>query len=223
MVLCLGRDYQLVRAEGSLIRAQAGASLKSVAQKALENSLGGLEAISGIPGNVGGAVCMNAGAYGAAVSDYLVSVVMLDPATGEVSTVDAEEMEFGYRTSRVMKERKIVLEALWKLPQSNQEAIKAAMDDYTQRRREKQPVSYPSAGSVFKRPEGYFVGKLIENAGLKGYTIGGAQVSRLHAGFIINIGGATASNVNDLVEHIQRTVWEKFAVRLETEIRRIGE
>ena len=223
MVLCIGRDYQRVTVEGDYIRAQAGASLKSVAQKALEASLGGLEAISGIPGNVGGAVCMNAGAYGSAVADHLVSVTMLDPHTGDVETIPAEAMDFGYRTSRAMKEKKIVLEALWKLPKSKTEDIRAAMDDYTGRRREKQPLAWPSAGSVFKRPEGYFAGKLIEDAGLKGYTIGGAQVSELHAGFIINIGGATARDVDQLIEHIQKIVWEKFSVALETEIRRIGE
>jgi len=223
VVLCLGRDYQTVTVEGNYIRAQAGASLKSVAQKALEASLGGLEALSGIPGNVGGAVFMNAGAYGSAVADHLVSVLLMDPATGVTETVPAEQMDFGYRTSLAMQEGKLVLEALWKLPPAKQEDIRAAMDDFTQRRRTKQPISYPSAGSVFKRPEGYFAGKLIEDAGLKGYTVGGAQVSELHAGFIINIGGATAEDVTCLVEHIRETVFEKFGVELEMEIRRIGE
>ena len=223
LVLCLGRDFQRIWTEGGLLCAQAGASLKAVAQRAMLDGRAGLEAVSGSPGNVGGAVCMNAGAYGGMVSQHLEWVRMLDPRTGEIRRYTRQQMEFGYRTSLAMARGMVVLSAAWLLSADEPEAIRSRMEEYTRRRREKQPLSYPSAGSVFKRPEGYFAGKLIEDAGLKGYSVGQAQVSDLHAGFIINKGGATAQDVIALMEHIQRVVREKYGVELEPEIRRIGE
>ncbi len=223
LVLCLGRDFQQIWMENGTLCAQAGASLKAVAQRALVDGLTGLEAVSGIPGNVGGAIYMNAGAYGGMVSQCLEWVRMLDPSTGEVQQYTQQQMEFGYRASLAMSKGMVVLAAAWRLAPDDPGAIQARMDTYTCKRREKQPLSFPSAGSVFKRPEGYFAGKLIEDAGLKGYSIGQAQVSELHAGFIINKGGATAQDVLDLIEHIQQVVRTKYGVELEPEIRRIGE
>ncbi len=223
LVLCLGREFQKIWTEEGLLCAQAGASLKAVAQHALQDGLAGLEAVSGIPGNVGGAIYMNAGAYGGMVSQHLEWVRMLEPDTGKIGQYTRKQMEFGYRASLAMAKGMVVLAAAWRLPADKPDAIRAKMEDYTCRRREKQPLSYPSAGSVFKRPEGYFAGKLIEDAGLKGYSVGQAQVSDLHAGFIINKGGATAQDVITLIEHIQQVVQEKYGVELEPEIRRIGE
>jgi UDP-N-acetylmuramate dehydrogenase len=223
VVLVLGRDFSQVTAEGSRLTAQAGASLKAAAQAALEAGLTGLEPVSGIPGNVGGAVYMNAGAYGGFVSQGIERVGLLDPKTGEVSECDGEAMAFGYRTSLAMTRGLIVLWARWNLKKAPGEEIRGAMEDFTRQRREKQPLEYPSAGSVFKRPTGHFAGRLIEQAGLKGYAVGDAQVSPLHAGFIINTGHATAAQVRALIAHIQKRVLEESGVLLEPEIRILGE
>ena len=220
LVILLGKPFSRIEVEGNIIRAQAGARMSALANAALNNGLAGLEFASGIPGSVGGGVYMNAGAYGGQLSDVIVEVEMI--RDGMVVRVPAAEMDFGYRHSAAMDEGGLIVGATFELPQGDPVQIRATMDDLNGRRRDKQPLEYPSAGSVFKRPEGYFAGALIEQAGLKGCRIGGAEVSEKHAGFIVNRGGATAKDVCDLVAHVQQTVQEKFGVWMETEIRFIG-
>jgi len=203
------------------ITAQAGASLASIAAAALEHGLSGLEFASGIPGSLGGGVVMNAGAYGGELSDVLVSATVLED--GEVREYTRDELELGYRTSRIQKRGGIVLSAEFALLPGNPAEISALMRDLNARRRDKQPLTFPSAGSAFKRPEGHFAGALIEQAGLKGYGIGGAQISYKHAGFIINRGNATARDILQLIRHAQKVVYDRFGVHLEPEIRFIGE
>ena len=204
----------------NVITAEAGLSFTALAAKAKNHALTGLEYAFGIPGTVGGAVYMNAGAYGGAVSDNLVKSVCYDPNTKTV--LEITDHAFAYRHSCYMENGYIILSATFCLDKANEEDIAAKMKEHMDSRRSKQPLEYPSAGSVFKRPEGYFTGKLIEDAGLKGFSIGGAQVSEKHAGFIINRGSASAKDVNDLIEHIQKTVFELYGVRLETEIIRLS-
>ena len=222
LVIELGKEFCEIKADGTRIYAQAGAMLSRVASFAMNNCLSGMEEISGIPGTLGGAVYMNAGAYGGEISTIIEAVNYLD-SDGKIKTVRGDECEFGYRTSIFEKGDKVVVSAVISLSKGNQDEIKAKMADYTCRRKTKQPLQYPSGGSTFKRPEGHFAGALIEEAGLKGFSIGGAQISELHAGFVINKGGATASDVLAVVRHAQETVWEKFGVRLETEIKLVGE
>ena len=222
LVIELGKEFCEIKADGTRIYAQAGAMLSRVASFAMNNCLSGMEEISGIPGTLGGAVYMNAGAYGGEISTLIEAVNYLD-SDGKIKTVRGDECEFGYRTSIFEKGDKVVVSAVISLSKGNQDEIKAKMADYTCRRKTKQPLQYPSGGSTFKRPEGHFAGALIEEAGLKGFSIGGAQISELHAGFVINKGGATASDVLAVVRHAQETVWEKFGVRLETEIKLVGE
>ena len=193
------------------IKADCGVMLKELSDKALENSLTGLEFACGIPGSVGGAVFMNAGAYNGEIKNVIKEAEVIT-SSGEIVTLSKDELELGYRTSKVMKDNSIVINATFKLEKGNKEEIKETIDDLTQKREEKQPLEYPSAGSTFKRPEGYFAGKLIQDSGLKGYSIGGAAVSSKHSGFVINKGNATAKDILDLI-----------GVELHTEVRIIGE
>lgn len=203
------------------IYAEAGALLSRVAAFARDNSLAGLEFASGIPGSVGGAVVMNAGAYGGEMKQVITFVDVF--MNGEVKTIPASEMDFDYRHSRAMDEDMVILAMRVKLIPGNPDEITALMKDFNQRRRDKQPVEFPSAGSTFKRPTGYFAGKLIQDAGLAGFQIGGARVSEKHCGFVINAGNATSKDVYDVIKHVQKTVLEKLGVVLETEVRLIGD
>ncbi|MBQ4140065.1 MAG: UDP-N-acetylmuramate dehydrogenase [Clostridia bacterium] len=213
-----------VKIEGNRIYAGVGTSFTALASKAKAASLTGLEFAYGIPGSVGGAVVMNAGAYGGQTADVLESCDVFDAEKCELYTLTKDEMKLSYRHS-VLSENKnlICVGATFTLKEGNKEEIDAVMRDLMQRRISKQPLEYPSAGSVFKRPApDLFVGKMIEDSGLKGYTVGGAQVSEKHAGFIINVGGATAKDVLGLVEHIQSVIKKNYGVELECEIRRVG-
>ncbi len=220
LVISLGERFSRIRVQGEELTAQAGASLKRVAAAAQEAGLSGLEFAAGIPGTLGGGVAMNAGAYGGQVSDVLVDAqVLLD---GEAATLTRAEMEMGYRSTVPLKRGLPVLSARFRLTRDDPEAIAERARRFNALRREKQPLSFPSAGSVFKRPVGQFAGALIEAAGLKGLTVGGAQVSEKHAGFIINLGGATATDVLKLIAEVQRRVQAHAGVWLETEVRIVG-
>lgn len=201
--------------------AEAGASLKSLANKALDLGLGGLEAILGIPGTVGGAVYMNAGAYGSEIKDVVTKIRYIKDDS--IAELDASEANFAHRRSIFQEKGYIILGAYFKLEKKDKKDIEEEQRDYTQRRKDKQPLEYPSAGSVFKRPEGYYASKLIEDAGLKGIAVGGAMVSKKHSGFIINTGSASFDDVVTLIEKVKAIVLEKFAVSLEEEIRIIHE
>lgn len=211
-----------IKVDGNYISAGAGVVLKEVSDVALENSLTGFEFASGIPGSVGGAVFMNAGAYDGEMKNIISSVTVLDKE-GNILTLEKDELEFGYRTSSVKTEGYIVISAQFELQLGDKVKIKNRIDELTQKREEKQPLEYASAGSTFKRPEGYFAGKLIQDAGLKGFTIGGAAVSQKHSGFVINTGNATAQDVLDVIKHVQDEVKNQFGVELKTEVRIIGE
>lgn len=213
-----------VTVDGTRITAGAGMSFTALATAAKNASLTGLEFAYGIPGSVGGAVVMNAGAYGGEVVQVLESCTVYDAEKGEVRIFSKDEMELSYRHSVLSENKKyICISATFALKEGKKDEIDAVMRDLMQRRISKQPLEYPSAGSVFKRPApDLFVGKMIEDSGLKGYTVGGAQVSEKHAGFIINVGGATARDVLDLVKHIQGVIRENYGVELECEIRRAG-
>lgn len=211
-----------IRTEGTKIYAQAGALLSKVSAAALDASLTGMEFASGIPGTLGGAVRMNAGAYGGEMKQVLVSAEVLTPE-GEFLSIPLEELGMGYRTSVIAKNDYVVIEAELELKSGKKEEIKAQMDDLKSKRVTKQPLEFGSAGSTFKRPEGYFAGKLIEDAGLRGFRIGDAQVSEKHCGFVINRGNATAAEVVELMKAVEDTVEEKFGVRLEPEVKRLGE
>ena len=204
------------------IEAECGVMLKEVSDKAMENSLTGFEFACGIPGTIGGAVFMNAGAYDGEISHVIESVEVIDENCNIINLTN-EELDFGYRSSLVMKKGYIVLSAVFKLKKGQVKTIKELVNDLTNKRESKQPLEYPSAGSTFKRPTGYFAGKLIQDAGLKGYSIGGAAVSEKHSGFVINKGNATAKDITDLIEHIQDEVKKQFGVDLHTEVRIIGE
>lgn len=206
----------------SVLRAEAGALIADVSKLALEHRLTGMEFACGIPGSVGGALFMNAGAYGGEIKDVLISATVIDDE-GNIREILAEDLQLAYRTSLIQKKGYIVLEAKFQLEAGNYDEIKAVMDDLTFKRESKQPLEYPSCGSVFKRPPGHYAGKLIQDSGLQGYTIGGAQVSLKHAGFIVNVNQATASEYIALIEHVQKVVKEKFGVDLEREVRIIGE
>ncbi len=208
--------------KGECIEAFGGILLSTLSNIALENELSGLEFASGIPGTLGGAVAMNAGAYGGEIKDVVIETEFIDRA-GNLIIIRDDEHQFGYRTSFIQKQSGLAVKSVIKLTKGDKASIKALMDDLTGRRQDKQPLEMPSAGSVFKRPEGYFAGKLIEDCGLRGYSIGGAQVSVKHCGFIVNSGNATFKDIIDLVRHIQQTVKAKFNVELQTEIRIVGE
>lgn len=211
-----------IEVKGNQITSQAGAKLIDTTYVALEHHLTGFEFACGIPGSIGGAIFMNAGAYGGEIKDVFVSCEVLYP-DGQIKTLSAKEMAFSYRHSAIQKQHCIVLSATFALQAGNYAEIKAKMDELTHLRASKQPLEYPSCGSVFKRPVGHYTGPLIEQAGLKGMTIGGAQVSEKHAGFIVNINHATATDYVNLIQYIQKVIKEKFDVTLETEVRIIGE
>lgn len=221
VILQIGRAMSRVEAEGCRIKAQAGASMAQVARAAMEQGLTGLEFASGIPGTVGGGVVMNAGAYDGEMSQ-VVKLVRVVNREGEVMELDNSTMEFGYRTSAVKNNFLTVTEVVFELRKGDREQIRAKMEDFASRRREKQPLEYPSAGSTFKRPKGNFAGKLIMDAGLKGYQCGGARVSDKHCGFVINAGNATAEDVRNVIREVQRQVKERFCVELETEVLFLG-
>ncbi|ALF09906.1 UDP-N-acetylmuramate dehydrogenase [Parageobacillus thermoglucosidasius] len=211
-----------IKVEGEKIIAQSGADIKAVSRVALEHSLTGLEFACGIPGSVGGAIMMNAGAYDGEIKD-VVDHVKVVTQTGEQKILRKDDLQLGYRTSIISKTNDIVLEAVFQLKKGDPQKIKEKMDDLTFRRESKQPLEYPSVGSVFKRPPGYFAGKLIQDSGLQGKGVGGAEVSTKHAGFIINKNNATASDYIATIELVRKTVKEKFGVDLELEVKIIGE
>ena len=222
VIIQLYRSFGQITLKENEIHAQAGALLSGIAAMAREASLTGFEFAGGIPGTLGGAVVMNAGAYGGEMKDVLKEVTVLTPE-GEIVTLQADELQMGYRTSVVKEAGYIVLEAVISLKEGNPEEIKNRMQELAAMRSSKQPLSYPSAGSTFKRPEGYFAGKLIMDSGLRGYQVGGAQVSEKHCGFVINAGNATAKDVTTLMADVQRIVMEKFGVKLEPEVKLLGE
>ena len=222
VVIQLLRSFNEIQVEGCQIRMQAGAQNAAVAKRALDASLTGFEFAAGIPGTIGGAVVMNAGAYGGEMKDILKEVTVLDQ-NGMIRTIPAEELELGYRTSIIARKGYVVLEAVIVLKTGDPKEIKAAIDDLKEKRVTKQPLEYPSAGSTFKRPEGYFAGKLIMDAGLRGFSVGGAQISEKHCGFVINKGNATAKDVTELMDETKKIVMEKFGVALEPEVKRLGQ
>ncbi|MCM1025916.1 MAG: UDP-N-acetylmuramate dehydrogenase [Roseburia sp.] len=221
VILQIGQRMSGIETEGCRIRAQAGAALAQVARTAMEQGLTGLEFASGIPGTVGGGIVMNAGAYGGELSDVTERVTVVN-RDDEVMELDNETMEFGYRTSVVRANALTVTEAVFRLKAGSREQIREKMEELAARRREKQPLEFPSAGSTFKRPTGYFAGKLIMDAGLRGYQSGGARVSDKHCGFVVNTGNATAQDVADVIHEVQDRVKEKFHVELEPEIQFLG-
>ena len=221
VVLALFNTFSDYEIKDNMITAQAGMSLIKLAVIALREGLTGLEFASGIPGSVGGAVYMNAGAYDGQMKDVVTSVTVLDEA-GNIRILGRDELDMGYRTSAVAKHNMIVLQVIIELKAGDKDQIKDRMNQLSELRKQKQPLEYPSAGSTFKRPEGYFAGKLIADAGLKGYSIGGAAVSEKHAGFVVNMGGATAKDVVELTDYIKKRIIEQFGVTLELEIKKIG-
>lgn len=222
VIIQIYKNMNGIQVEDCQIRAQAGAMLSVIAKQALAHSLTGFEFASGIPGTLGGAVMMNAGAYGGEMKDIVKEATVLT-LEGTVKKISGEKMEFGYRTSVVEKNSYIVLEALLELKSGDPEAIRARMEELKERRVSKQPLDLPSAGSTFKRPEGYFAGKLIMDAGLQGFRVGGAQVSEKHCGFVVNRGGATAADVRELMRQVRERVQERFGVSLEPEVKMLGE
>lgn len=222
VMVALGKSWAGVEAEGCRIRAGAGALLSAAARLALKESLTGMEFASGIPGTVGGAVVMNAGAYGSELSDVLGQVTVLT-TEGQVQRLSSEELELGYRTSCVSSRKYVVLEAEFLLSAGEEAEIRHRMEELAAKRRARQPLEYPSAGSTFKRPPGYFAGKLIEEAGLQGFSVGDAQVSEKHCGFVINRGEAAASDILMVCREVQRKVLEHSGVELELEVKLLGD
>lgn len=222
VIIQLYRNYGGLTVEGTEIRAGAGVLLSQIAATARNESLTGFEFAGGIPGTLGGAVVMNAGAYGGELKDVLKEAVVMD-REGNIFTVPVEKLAMGYRTSLVKTAEYLVLEAVISLKKGSQEEIRDTMKELADRRISKQPLEYPSAGSTFKRPEGYFAGKLIMDAGLRGYQVGGAQVSEKHCGFVINKGNATAADVCRLMADVQAKVQEQFGVTLEPEVKFLGD
>lgn len=222
VILHIGDRMSEVRAEGNIITAQAGVLMSKLAAFAGGHGLSGLEFASGIPGTVGGGIMMNAGAYGGEMAQITQSVLIMNKA-GELMELNHETMEFGYRTSVVRNRPYIVLEVTLALKRDSQEEIKGKMEKLSLQRREKQPLEYASAGSTFKRPAGYYAGKLIMDAGLRGFGIGGACVSEKHCGFVVNRGNATAADILEVIKEIQDRVYERFNVTLEREVICLGE
>lgn len=222
VVLCVGNKMNKITVAGNRIIAKAGALMAQVARVAYEHGLTGLEFSSGIPGTVGGGVVMNAGAYGGEMSQVVTKVTVVNPE-GEIMELDNETMEFGYRKSTIKNQPFIVTEVEFLLTEGDPVKIKETMDELSSKRREKQPLEFPSAGSTFKRPEGYFAGELIMNCGLRGYAVGGAKVSDKHCGFLINYDNATASDVMTLIGYIQEQVSDKYHVHLDPEVVFLGE
>lgn len=221
VILQIFKNFNDIRVEGTCLTAKAGALLSKIAKKALENSLTGFEFAAGIPGTLGGAAVMNAGAYGGEMKDVLEEVTVLS-REGDILTLRREELEMGYRSSVIARKGYIVLEAKMRLKHGSREEIAARMEELKEKRASKQPLEYPSAGSTFKRPEGYFAGKLIMEAGLRGFSVGDAQVSEKHCGFVINRGEATAEQVRELMREVIRRVEEHSGVRLEPEVKILG-
>ena len=216
-VLCLGKEFSSVECEGNIIRASAGTLLSKIASVALENSLTGFEFASGIPGSLGGALVMNAGAYGGEMKDVVLSTRYIDK-NGKICECEGDAHGFGYRRSRFTGDD-VILSSAIELKHGNRDEIRTLMRELAEKRRDKQPVEFPSAGSAFKRPEGYFAAKLIDDAGLRGYRVGDAMVSEKHCGFIINAGEATFADVMAVIDHCREVVFEKEGVTLEPEVR----
>lgn len=221
VIIEIGSEYSTIRVEDDKVYAEAGALMSTIAKEALDNSLEGFEFASGIPGSIGGGVVMNAGAYGGELKDCVEKVTVLSPE-GEVLTLSNDELAFGYRTSIFKTRPFIVLDVTIKLTKGDRALIEEKMKSLNEQRRLKQPLEFPSAGSTFKRPEGYFAGKLIMDAGLRGFTIGGASVSDKHCGFVINKYNATAEDVYEVIAEVQERVHDKFGVNLEPEIIFLG-
>ena len=222
VIIQTDRNMGDIELKGTEIRACAGALLSSVAAAARKASLTGFEFAGGIPGTLGGAVVMNAGAYGGEMKDVLREVTVMTKE-GDIRVIPSDRLELGYRTSIIKKAGYLVLEAVISLEKGDPQAIQEKTKELASKRTEKQPLDYPSAGSTFKRPEGYFAGKLIMDSGLRGFRVGGAQVSEKHCGFVINTGGATAKDVKELMDHVIRTVKEKYNITLEPEVKFLGE
>ena len=218
VVIQLSKGFSDCTIDGNTVVASAGILLSKLASELLNASLTGFEALSGIPGTLGGAIFMNAGAYGTEIKDVVTSIDYINK-DGEVKTMSVEDAQLGYRRSIFQQNGGIIIGATLVLQKGEYNQIKQEMSEYKKRRNEKQPIEMPSAGSTFKRPQGYFAGKLIQDCDLMGFSIGGAQVSEKHAGFVVNTGGATAKDVMALIEHIQKTVFEKFGVMLEPEVK----
>ena len=221
-IVKIGEKFGSVNIDKEKIIAECGILLSTLSKMAAKSNLTGMEFASGIPGALGGALTMNAGAYGGEMKDVIEWVEVLDQDL-QLKRLQNTEMEFGYRKSVVEPRNYIVIRCCIRLKKGNPEEINSRMAELTEKRRSKQPLHLPSAGSTFKRPKGYFAGKLIEDAGLRGFSLGGAQVSSLHCGFVVNNGDATARDVYDLIKHVQKTVFEKFNVKLETEVKMLGE
>lgn len=221
IVINIGNEMSKIKCDGTKIYAQAGAMLSALATAAADEELTGLEFASGIPGTVGGAVFMNAGAYDGEIKDVIEYADVID-SEGNTHRLTKDELELSYRHSVIAEKNMIVVGAMFNLNKGIKKNITDKMADFAKRRRDKQPLNYPSAGSTFKRPEGYFAGKLIEDSGLKGKTVGGAQVSEKHAGFVVNIGNATSSDIIALMDGCIETVYNKFGVKLEPEVRILG-
>ena len=226
VVLCIGSrmaEYTFVEKDTDTVHVIAGAGimLSKLANEVAKKGLTGFEFAAGIPGTLGGAVTMNAGAYGGEIKDTICRVKVITPS-GKLLSLSKEELELGYRTSIIQKEDYIVVEAEFAFPKGDVTEIKEKIADLNRQRREKQPLEYPSAGSTFKRPEGYFAGKLIMDAGLRGYRVGDIMVSEKHCGFVVNVGNGTANDVCTLMEDVTRIVYEKYQVKLEPEVRMLG-
>jgi len=222
LVISFGKEAESIVLEGNRMTIGAGTLLSKAAAEAARNALTGFEFAAGIPGTFGGAIVMNAGAYGGEMKDVVVSAKVLTEM-GDVLELSKDELELSYRHSCIPEKGYIVLEVTIELAEGDENQIRETMDDFKSRRVEKQPLEYPSAGSTFKRPEGYFAGKLIQDADLRGYTVGGAQVSEKHCGFVVNKGNATAEDVCNLINDVKRIVYEKFQVEMEPEVKMIGE
>ena len=222
IILHMGEAFREIRREGNLIYAKAGAFLSQIAAFAWKEGLTGLEFAAGIPGTIGGGVVMNAGAYGGELCQVVETVRVLDKEGNELE-LDNETMEFGYRTSAIQNQPFIVTEVVIRLTPGDKDAIHARMEELAARRREKQPLEYPSAGSTFKRPEGYYAGELIMKVGMRGFTVGGAQVSEKHCGFVINTGTASSADIIEVIEKVQESVKNTFGVQLEPEVILLGE
>lgn len=223
VVITLGQAFSKVEVVGERMVCGSCALMSAVAKKAAENELAGFEFAGGIPGSIGGAFFMNAGAYGGEIKDIAESARVLSCRTGEIETIARDEMDFSYRHSSFQESGDIILSVTISLEKGSGDEISARLKELLDRRNAAQPVNYPSAGSFFKRPEGYFAGKLIQDAGMKGVSVGGAQVSEKHTGFIINKGNATATDITDLMVLVQESVYKKFGVRLEPEVKIIGD
>ncbi len=222
VVIKIASGFEKIEIEDNIIIADAGALLSTISKRALANNLEGFEFAGGIPGTIGGAITMNAGAYGGEMKDIVKRVKVLD-LDNNIRYIDNGDMDFRYRGSKVVDEKLIVLGVEIELTKGNYEDIKSKMDDFTNRRKTKQPLEMASAGSTFKRPEGYFAGQLIDESGLRGLKYGDAQVSEKHCGFVVNTGNSNFEEISSLIETVQKIVFDKYGVKLETEIKIIGD